>query len=52
MIARVDDLKEDDGARNAKDMLIEMSNRGEIERAVREMKDSSLGEGGLRLRYI
>ena len=52
VIERVDDLRENERARIENDRLNEMPERDEIERAMKEMKDSSPGEDGVRLRYI
>ena len=52
VIERVNDLRGDERARRANGKLNLMPERAEIERAMKDMKDSSPGEDGVRLRYI
>ena len=52
VIEGVEDMRGDERAKRANDKLNEMPEREEIERAMKEMKDSSPGEDGVRLRYI
>ena len=52
VIENARDLREDDRANEANDLLNEMPEREEIEKAMEEMKDSAPGEDGVRLRYI
>ena len=52
LIERVNDLREDERERNANDELNEIPERDEIERAMEELKDSSLGKDWVRLRYM
>ena len=51
-IARVEDLRGDGKAKMANEKLNAVPERVEIEMAMKEMKDSSPGEDGVRLRYI
>ena len=46
------DFREDERARNANEMLNEMTDREKIERAMEEMQDSFPGVVGVRLRYV
>ena len=50
VVGRVEDLREDERAKSANEKLNAVPEREEIERALKEMKDSSPREDGVRLR--
>ena len=52
VIERVEDMRGNERARCANERLNEMPERDEIERAMKEMRESSPGEDGVRLMYI
>ena len=52
VIEGVVDMREDERAKRANDRLNLVPERDEIERAMKDMKDSSPGEDAVRLRYI
>ena len=51
-IERLNDLSGDEGARNVNEMLIEILDRKEIDKAMKQMNNSSPGEDGVRLWYV